>query len=92
MTAALALPKPTSDRKRLVLQYYKVRWEKDAEFRAVWPSDKSDLTNALKEWANEQFIRRASALIESSRFNLGSSIATNLRNIQAALFFVAGNT
>jgi hypothetical protein len=25
-------------------------------------------------------------------FNLGSSLATNLRNIQAALFCVAGNT
>ena len=40
------LAKPTSDRKRLVLQYYKTRWEKDAEFRAVWPADKSGLTNA----------------------------------------------
>ena len=60
------LAKPTSDRKRLVLQHYKVRWEKDAEFRAVWPAHKSDLTNALKEWANDQFIKRASALIESS--------------------------
>ena len=53
--------KPTSDRKRLVLQYYKTRWEKDAEFRAVWPADKTELTNALKEWANDQFIKRASA-------------------------------
>ena len=26
------------------------------------------------------------------RFILGSALATNLRNIQAALFFVAGNT
>lgn len=60
------LCKPTVDRKKLVLQHYEVRWEKDAKFRAVWPTERSELANALKEWANEQFIRPISALIESS--------------------------
>ena len=60
------LGKPPLDRKKLVLQHYKVRWEGDAEFRARWPADRSDLTYALKEWANEQFIKRTSALIDLS--------------------------
>jgi hypothetical protein len=75
------LAKPTSDRKRLVLQYYKTRWEKDAEFRAVWPADRTDLTNALKEWAHDQFIQRASALTESSP--QGSKLSGDRRSTQS---------
>ena len=75
------LAKPTSGRKRLVLQYYKTIWEKDAEFRAAWPADKTELTNALKEWANDQFIKRASALIEPSP--QGSRLSGDLRSTQS---------
>ena len=47
------LGKPTADQKRLVLIHYKARWESDPEFREIWPADRTELTNALKEWSNQ---------------------------------------
>ena len=59
------LGKPTADRKRLVLIHYKARWESDPEFREIWPADRTELTNALKEWSNRQFVERSSTLADS---------------------------
>ena len=59
------LGKPNADRKRLVLSHYKTRWENDPEFREIWPADRGELTIALKEWSNRQFIERSSTLADS---------------------------
>ena len=55
--------KPTTDRKRLVLIHYKARWESYPESREIWPADRTELTNAIKEWSNQRFIERSSGKV-----------------------------
>ena len=59
------LGKPATDRKKLVLSSYKVRWEKEPAFREIWPADRADLSKALKEWRHQQFVKRSSTPADS---------------------------
>ena len=59
------ISKPSADRKKLVLMYYEDRWWKDVEFRKIWPTDKTELCSALEKWANDRFIERNAARVDS---------------------------